>query len=160
MVFPEQKNAAAALVCVIDVYEDAAAIVLLHDEKKLRSGIEPWVVLDFFLGLKLIAVVERTLTVSIEAFRPDCYLGIISAEQVDHIKQAEKEFQEIFLDKSRLSYLEANGHENQISDELLRKAQKVILFWPVLPGHLEEMVNLHTKLQSVVQRYHEKFFFG
>ncbi len=160
VVFPEQKNAIGVFVCVLDIYEDAALIVLLHNKKQLRSGIEPWVVLDFLFDCKMVAVVERTLAVSFDAFRPNCHLGKISPEQVDHIKQAEKEFQQIFFANSRLEYLEAHGHETDITDELLREVQKKILFWPVLPGHLDEMVNLHYKLQAVVQRHHEKLFFG
>lgn len=158
-VYPEQKSNDAVPVCIVDLRGEIALIVPLHNQKHLKTRIEPWVSLTYCHRLRFIAVVERTLPVSMAAFQPDCYLGEISAEQVSCIIQANKEFEEILSAKAELHNLESNGREDLVTDELINKAFKAFLLLPGC-GSLEDVVNLHTKLQSVVQRYHEKLFFG
>ncbi len=156
-VYPERKKEDAVLVCIVDLRGEIAQIVPLHNQKQLKTRIEPWVSLTYCNRCRFIAVVERTLTVSPLAFQPDCYIGKIAEDRLNLLREAVADCEDIILAHSELRQLEASGQEEKITDELIGKAFKKFLFLPIYED-LEKVIRFHTQLQSVVQQYHEKLF--
>ena len=154
----EEKSGGTGVIgCIIRVYEDKAAlVVLMHNNKKIRTRIEPVIgTEDIPFPGRLVAVVERGIVVSPEAFIKASYLGDISENGLKVIKDSFLECQEIFSSSAYLRNLEGNNRFELITEELINLSFKQILFRPV-NGDIEALRNLHINLQAIIQPYHEQ----